>query len=489
MRRLFAGIAAGVALFAVPANATSLLDCGGSDTAYRTVCNEQELRALGGEIDQEMARLLRGADPLTAMLLKRDQVYFTDILYAANVSEFRGQDDQNYKRILDVLKQRRRALARMRTGPATTPEGSWANALASVTVAKDSGALSINLKARVSYVDANIGEVACALTAAAKPGKDGWYIATLHDKDEDGQVDAIRLRLQGSTLRIVRDTSTASDACTGREADEAESEAKPHVDILTGSYFPVGQAAASTGSAARAVSPSFDCGKAENADEEEICADPELAAADLDIAKLYRDALRRLEPKLGAYLRADQRSWASDNSTDFVNNLQPGSDKMQGSVHHTGSARQQLFLRQKERLLLLGNLDDKRKGIEGVWLSHNSSFTLLPAKGKSDGTLHAEGAKWDVSDYKSHCEYSGDGKIEAGKFNAGSGVPTLSRDGGTLVVAAEDPDKYDDFFDKDGKAKHEQPDYCSRMRSPKARLFPVKAGTGVETIWRQLYFR
>ena len=488
MRRLFAGIAAGVALFAAPADAAALLDCGGSDTAYRTVCNEQELRALGGEIDQEMARLLRGADPLTAMLLKRDQVYFTDILYAANVSEFRGQDDQNYKRILEVLKQRRRALARMRTGPVTAPEGNWANALASVTVAKDGDAFSINLKARVSYVDANIGEVACALTATAKPGKDGWYTAVLHDKDTDGQVDAIRFRLQGSTLRIVRDTSTASDACTGRETDEAESEAKPRVDILTGSYFPVGQATTGAGSAARAVSPSFDCGKAENADEEEICADPELAAADVEIAKLYRDALRRLEPKLAAHLRTDQRAWASDNSTDFVNNLQPGSDKMQGSVHHTDSARRQLFLRQKERLLLLGNLDDKRKGIEGVWLSHNSSFTLLPAKDKGDGMLHAEGAKWDVSDYKSHCDYSGAGKIEKGKFT-GDDIPTLTRDGGTLVVAAEDPDKYDDFFDKDGNAKREQPDYCSRMRSPKARLFPIKAGTGIEAIWRQLYFR
>lgn len=44
------------------------------------------------------------------------------------------------------------------------------------------------------------------------------------------------------------------------------------------------------------------------------------------------------------------------------------------------------------------------------------------------------------------------------------------RDGGTLLVAAEDPDKDKDFFDKNGKEKKPRPDYCNRMR-----LYPFRA--------------
>jgi hypothetical protein len=46
------------------------------------------------------------------------------------------------------------------------------------------------------------------------------------------------------------------------------------------------------------------------------------------------------------------------------------------------------------------------------------------------------------------------------------------RDGGTLVIDAEDAG--------------EQPGYCSRLRSPKARLFPVAPASGIEEISKRL---
>jgi len=406
------------------------------------------------------------------LLLKRDQVYFTDILGADNIPGFQSHNDKGYARILAALKARRRGLTELRTGGVTTLEGDWSNVFANVTIAKaEAGSLTIAIKSRLSYPNENRGEVDCAAMVTAAPGKDGSYSAAV-GKDHEGRLDIIRFRLQGNTLRIVHEVNGEAGVCDGKPHD-SDRDRRGGADVLTGSYFPIGPAAKAAGATARAVAPSFDCAKAENADEEEICADPEMAQADRNIARLFREAMRRIDHTIAGYLRADQRSWASDNSTDFLFNLQPGSDKAQSSVHHTSAAREQLFLRQQQRILLIANLDEKRKGIEGVWHGYNASLTLALAKGKIDGTLHAEGSKWDVEDYKAYCNFTSDGKIENGIFKAVDELPKLTRDSGTLVIGAESNDS-------------EQPSYCWRMRSPKARLFPVKPGSGIEEISKQL---
>jgi uncharacterized protein len=474
MRSLFVAAVAAAALFAEPARAASMFECAGPSTIYRTVCNDAELRGLGAEIDTELGRVMRGADPLTVLLLKRDQVFFANILGAGNLPGFQGQDDQVYARLLEALKTRRRTLAHLRIGGGASPEGSWSNVFANATIAKAAGgALSITLNAHLSYADQSYGEIECAATATAAPNKDGWYSATLNDKkDSEGGADVIRFRLQGNTLRIVHQPNSKNAVCSASE--RGISARHYSTDVLTGSFFPAGPAASASGNAPRAIAPSFDCAKAENADEEEICADPELAQADREIARIYGETLRRLDRKLAGYLRADQRAWASDNAPDFLANLQPGSDKEQSTVHHTSRARRHLMLRQKERILLLANLDEKRKGLEGYWLGYDSALSIAPAEGKSAGTLRARGTKRDVEDYKARCDFTSDGKIENGAFKADDEFPKLTRDGGTLLVDAEDADK------------GERPGYCWRMPSPKARLFPVKAGSGIEEIGKEL---
>src|SRR5215470_4381082 len=382
MRSVVVAVAtAATALWVAKGSAASLFDCNSVDTAYRTVCNEQELRKLGNEIDDELARLLRRADPLTALLLKRDQVYFTDILGADNVPGFQSHGDKEYARIFAALKARRRALSELRVGGVTTVEGNWINVFATVTIGKaEAGSPTITVKSRLSYPHENRGEVDCAAMVIAASGKDGWYSATVGDKDSEGRLDVIRFRLQGNTLRIVHEVNNEAGVCDGKPHD-SDSDRRSGADVLTGSYFPTGPATKAAAAPAPAVAPSFDCTKAENADEEEICADPEMAEADRNIARLFRDSMRRLPRTVADYLRADQRSWASDNSKDFLFNLQPGSDKAQSMVHHTSAAREQLFLRQQQRILLIGNLDEKRKGIEGVWHGYNASLTLALAKG------------------------------------------------------------------------------------------------------------
>ena len=110
--------------------------------------------------------------------------------------------------------------------------------------------------------------------------------------------------------------------------------------MITGSYFAVGPRSGPAGDpATRTVHPSFDCATAKNADEEEICADPDLAQRDSEIARTYRDNLRRLDSKLGSYLRDDQRAWIKANSDNFETFLHPYWDKQDYLLHQTGNVR------------------------------------------------------------------------------------------------------------------------------------------------------
>lgn len=59
-----------------------------------------------------------------------------------------------------------------------------------------------------------------------------------------------------------------------------------------------------TGSATRAISPSFDCGKASTKVEKLICSNPELSQLDASLAETYKEALAKDRSVLN-----DQRAW------------------------------------------------------------------------------------------------------------------------------------------------------------------------------------
>jgi uncharacterized protein YecT (DUF1311 family) len=229
--------------------------------------------------------------------------------------------------------------------------------------------------------------------------------------------------------------------------------------------------------AARTVSPSFSCATAKGTDEEEICADPDLAVRDADIARAYRDALRMLDAKSAGFLRDDQRAYVKENALAFDVQLEPSWDKQAYFVHHTGNARNELLLRLSERLAMLTNLEPARRGTAGLWVGHNALLAIVPNRDNKD-VLHAAGMKWQTGDYKSHCDFEADGRLSGGMFRTEDSFPALARDGATLTIDGNDPDV---IRDRNGKRKREQPGYCTRMDSAKARLFPVKAGTAIDT--------
>jgi uncharacterized protein len=60
---------------------------------------------------------------------------------------------------------------------------------------------------------------------------------------------------------------------------------------------------------AKGGAPSFDCSKAAGQVEELICADPELAALDVELARLYRAVSAKLAARDLKRLRSYQRGW------------------------------------------------------------------------------------------------------------------------------------------------------------------------------------
>ena len=144
---------------------------------------------------------------------------------------------------------------------------------------------------------------------------------------------------------------------------------------------------------------------------------------------------------------------------------------------HTDSARKELLESQDGRLEMLRGLDETRKGFVGRWIGYNAGVTIAPKKDAKDSTLAASGGKWDANDYKANCELDAEGKPSGTTFKSGEDSPRFTRDGITLVVDAHYPDR---TRTKDMERKMKQPEYCSRMDSAKARLFPVKDGAKVK---------
>jgi hypothetical protein len=449
-------------------------------------CRDRELVALRQAAEVKLKRL--AADPLTAMLMRRDQRWFLEIVHGeGGTGPFEGKDDPERLRMKALLEGRIAALGVLAAGAAPEgPAGRWTNALGSATVDKRGDGLAVTLSAEPDY---GIEGASCGMTAELKLHADGWYVGTpvpkeqgddndqnaqgvssadrigdknIGDKDKDDPQPVaasgkseLRLRLQGNTLRVVvvRD-------------DEVSLCAVP--EMITGTYFPVGPGTGHTGNpAAHTVLPSFNCASAKNNDEEEICADPDLARLDGEIARTYRDSLRRLDAKLTSQLRDDQRAWAKGNGDAFDTFLHPYWDKQYFMLHQTGNVRQEWETRLRERLAMLANLDETRTGLAGHWLAYNAMVAILPAKDKPDGTLRAQGGTWVTGAHKYHCEFDGEGRIVGNTFkpNGGDDFPKIRREGATMMVDGEDsvPNR-----------NRDQPGYCSRLKSAKARLFPVK---------------
>lgn len=454
-----------------------LCGTGDDDRIKPDVCKQAGYAALVAKIDSVFAAALAKAPASVKPLLKRDEVWFNEMIGEAADTVVEMDDDDLREALAETLRQRSVALDRMADGfgrPGIA--GKWRNAFGSVTAtAAEGGAISLAFEMRADY--GTDRHYACKLTTLVKPGSGPWLAGSLPAETGGPAQPSIRIRRQGDTLRIVL---AADNDAQGKDRADCD-----RLWQITGSYFGEGKADSGDVSDTSFVAPSFDCTRPDTATEEEICADPDLADNDLRLNKAWKALLPRLDDTTRRALTEDQRNWVRGQATQYPEFLHPGWEKQTTQVHYTTDARDRLDRLQRERVALLEGFDDRRSGLAGLWLGYNA---VLKVTANADGSLQATGWKWEQGDWKSGCDFDIKGRLAGGVFRSDSArnnPDTLERDHATLIVNRLDdalakkrqkPDGSVD--DKAGEAK------CRRTlwASSTARLFPARPSPDIDNL-------
>jgi uncharacterized protein YecT (DUF1311 family) len=465
--------------------------CSG-DRAKLPPCKDGSFNRLARDVDDAAKNALAKAHPVTVPLLKRDQVWFREMIEDAVDDAADGGDDQRelQKRILNdavaTLQQRTvmlRAIAQGfgRAGVA----GRWTNTFGTVEITPagdDAFHLVLSNKASYGESDDNRQQT-CKADAAVRLGADGWLSgdAIAIGNTAAAQTSAkkpalVKIRRQGDSLRVLAGdeihSQANSDSFNCRSANQ-----------LTASYFAIGTTPVADGHPAAApfVSPTFDCAHPDTAADEEICADPDLAANDVRLNQAWKRLLPRLDATTRRLLTEDQRAWAKSQPERYTTMLHPAWAKQTNFVHWTALARDNLADLQRERIAGLEGFDEKRRGYEGDWWAYDARLTVTRNK---DGTLSADGNKWFEDDYKGGCDYDFSGRTDGDVFHPddkSSNPDTMERDHATLVVNRTDDEWAKRRVEPNGKLRPDAGDgKCKRSRSisSTARLFPVRPSPG-----------
>ncbi len=456
-------------------------------------CVNGSLDRLAKNVEAAAKAALAKASPITIPLLKRDQVWFRDVMenYAGELGGL-AEKSQNVDKMSALLNQRIAVLHGIAQGFGRTGiAGRWANVFGTVEIApaKD-GAFNITLATDSRYGDDDDQRQICKSAALVRPGTDGWLIGTPVADGEPARPDdgkpagaekpaLLKVRLQGETLRVVAGDETRDDV-DNRGLNCSV------LNQLTGSYFASGTASAMHEPAAAAApfaAPTFDCARPATASEEEICADPDLAANDRRLNQAWQKLLPRLDAVTRKLLTEDQRGFVNSQHSQYPEFLHPAWNKRLYYVHQTGHGRDKLYRLQLERIAVLEGFDEKRRGFEGLWMAYNATLTVTRADG---GTLKALGHKWDQGDWKAGCGYEFGGKASGDNFRSddgGKNPDTLERDHATLIV-----NRADDVLVKKREAAggERDPDAdepkCRRIKSSTARLFPVRPSPDINNL-------
>ncbi len=449
-------------------------------------CKDGTMQRLVRELDAAEKAALAKARPLTVPLLKRDQVWFRQMLevYDDNADDSGGSIQDIEVRMLE---RRIAALNELAQGHGRAGVGGrWVNAFGSVEVTPgEHGDIHVALTVDARYgEDSDRQPETCATRGVLRAGADGWLVGTAvspkpYTTDVAKEVATmkpalLKIRRQGETLRVV-----AGDG--NKDGWDRYAINCSHQNLLTGSYFAAGKSGRGLTGATPFVAPTFDCTRPATASEEEICADPELAAGDVRLNRAWHRLLPRLDTTTRRLLSTDQRAWVKSQAFQYPEFLHPAWDKQASDVHQTALARDSLLALQRERLAVLEGFDETRRGFEGTWWASDAGLTVTRGK---DGKLNVSGGKWYQGSWKDGCVYEFSGTVDAAGFHAddkSENPDTLERDHATLIVNRAD-DAWAKRRDQDdptaGEAK------CRRLRSysSTARLFPVRTSPDIGTL-------
>jgi uncharacterized protein YecT (DUF1311 family) len=471
---------------------TQLALCGGDDRPLTTTaCKESGLDTLAAQIDKAFAAALANASANAKPLLKRDQVWFGEIV--ARAAESRPESgDHDRQALAATLRQRVVTLEGIAAGfgrPGIT--GRWTSVFGSVAVgAAGGGAYHVAIDARATYGAASNQRSECRTSALLRPEPGGSLSGKIPGDDAapgpataaatatagSAKLPTMKIRRQGETLRVV--------VIDDGDEPAAELPGCQSTGQITASYFASAKPDAVTTDNASAdfVAPTFDCAHPATASDEEICADPDLAQNDRKLNHAWKALLPRLDPTIRRALIEDQRGYIRAQSTQYPEFLHPAWDKTNSFMHHTVEARDMLGRLQLERIALLEGFDESRSGLAGVWLAYNA---ILEVRVAQDGSLTALGWKWTQGDWKAGCDYEFKGKVANGTFrseNQRKNPDTLERDHASLIV-----NRRDDFFaeqrDRSDNADDTDEGKCKRNRtfSSTARLFPTRPSPNIDS--------
>lgn len=462
--------------------------CGNADgdRIKTAACRDAGYDKLVARIDNAFDAALAKAAANIRPLLKRDQIWFNEMILEAADLVVEMNDADLRASFAETLQSRAVALEGIADGFARTGfAGRWSSAFGSIAATPAEGdAYRLAINVRVNYGSDRHTE--CAVGAIVRPGARGWLTGALlpgeaakpDAKSEPKKLPALKMRRQGETLRvmIVADRDGSNDDLPGCESAEQ----------ITASYFPNGKPEASTARTDSAfVTPTFDCARPETATDEEICSDPDLADNDQRLSRAWKALLPRLDDLTRRTLTEDQRNWVKSQAAQFPQFLHPAWEKRTSQMHYTTDARAHVDGLQRERIALLEGFDDKRKGLAGIWLAYNA---VLKIAINADGTVTGQGWKWEQGDWKAGCDYAMTGKLVKGDFRseeARKNPDTLERDRATLIVNRLDDAFAKKRWKKDG-TEDENADEAKCRRnlsnSSTARLFPARPSPDIDNL-------
>jgi uncharacterized protein YecT (DUF1311 family) len=475
---------------------TELSLCGtGGALASSKACKTTAYDALTAKIEKALQASLAKAPANIRPLLKRDQAWFNEIVLEAADSVPQSDDDDTRETFAETLRQRVPTLEAIAAGFGRAGfAGKWVNTFGSVTVTPaDGGTYRLAFDTNAVYGTGSDRRRTCKVSALAKPASGAWLTGAMlpdqsrpakaaHDKTtgaeaESSKPTSVKMRRQGETLRIV----LGDQEWRNEEHPDCE-----YMWQLTASYFASDKQVSAADKADTAfVAPTFDCTRPDTASDEEICADPDMAANDQKLNRAWKALLPRLDDTTRRALIEDQRNWVKAQANQYPQDLHPARNKQSSQMHFTADARNGLERLQRERIALIDGFDDKRGGLAGTWLAYNAVIEVTADK---DGSLTAKGWKWEQGDWKAGCDYEMSGKLVRGVFRSDEqrkNPDTLERDHATLIV-----NRLDDVFakkrwKKDGTADDTADEAkCKRntSNSSTARLFPARPSPVIDNM-------
>ena len=457
--------------------------------AMASACKDGKLDALAAQIEKTLSAALTKASATARPQLKRDQVWFDEMIVNAAETMAQGDDADQREAFAALLRQRVTTLEGVAQGVGRSGiAGRWVNAFGAVDVtAADAGAYRLAIDMRSVYGADDELRKECRATALLRPESSGWLAGKIIADDskpapttgdttatlDAAKLPLIKIRRQGETLRVfVYDM---------RDWQDSKLPGCDYTGQITASYFASGKAdvAATKDTTATAfAAPTFDCAHPVTATDEEICADPVLAENDQRLNRAWKALLPRLDPTTRRALIEDQRGYVRAQGKQYLQSLHPGQNKAAYFIHFTRDARDDIDRLQHERIALLEGFDENRNGFVGVWLAYNAVLEVKPAEG---GGLESKGWKWEQGDWKAGCDYEINGEVINGAFQSfekRKNPDTLERDHAMLIV-----NRKDDVFasKRDGSDKADEAKCRRRLdNSSTARLFPARPSPDID---------